>query len=176
MQNFVDYGHSKDVTSLVKLMTGNMDASVTWNDLAWLRDQWAGKLVLKGVIAPQDADLAVRHGVDALIVSNHGGRQLDSAPSTVSMLSEIVAIVAGRCEILIDGGIRRGSDIAKVVAIGARAAMVGRPLLYGTAAGGEDGAIHALDLLRSEYDRCLALIGRASTEALSPDAVRIRFG
>jgi isopentenyl diphosphate isomerase/L-lactate dehydrogenase-like FMN-dependent dehydrogenase len=180
MQNFVDYGHGKDVTSLAQLMTSNMDASVTWHDLAWLRDQWPGKLVLKGVISPEDADLAVRHGVDAIIVSNHGGRQLDSAPSTVSMLPEIVARTADRCEILFDGGIRRGSDIAKVVALGARAAMVGRPLLYGAAAGGDEGPTRALDLLRSEYDRCLALLGRASTAALRADAVRLgqttRFG
>jgi isopentenyl diphosphate isomerase/L-lactate dehydrogenase-like FMN-dependent dehydrogenase len=173
MQNFVDYGRGKDVTSLAQLMTSNMDASVTWRDLAWLRDQWAGKLVLKGVIAPEDAELAVRHGVDALIVSNHGGRQLDSTPSTVSMLPQIVAIVAGRCEILIDGGVRRGSDVAKVVAIGARAAMVGRPLLYGAAAGGDKGPMYALDLLRSEYDRSLTLLGRANTATLGADAVRI---
>ena len=175
MQNFVDYGHGRDVTSLMQLMTGNMDASVTWDDLAWLRERWTGKLVLKGVLAPEDAELAVKHGMDALIVSNHGGRQLDSAPSTVSMLPQIASVVGGRCEILIDGGIRRGSDMAKVVACGARAAMVGRPMLYGAAMGGEAGALHALNLLKAEYDRCLALIGRASTAALGPDAVRMRL-
>jgi (S)-mandelate dehydrogenase len=175
MQNFVDYGHGKDVTSLMQLMTNNMDASVTWDELAWLRERWPGKLVLKGVLAPEDAALAVEHGVDALILSNHGGRQLDSAPSTVSMLPEIAAIVAGGCEILIDGGIRRGSDIAKVVALGARAALVGRPMLYGAAAGGEEGALHALNVLKTEYDRCLALIGRANTAAIGPDAIRQRL-
>jgi isopentenyl diphosphate isomerase/L-lactate dehydrogenase-like FMN-dependent dehydrogenase len=173
MQNFIEYGHGRDVTSLMQLMTSNMDASVTWDELAWLRDRWPGKLVLKGVLAPEDAELAVKHGFDALVVSNHGGRQLDAAPSTVSMLPDIAAIVAGRCEILIDGGIRRGSDIAKVVSLGARAAMIGRPMLYGAAAGGAEGANHALHLLRTEYDRCLALLGRASTAALGPDVIRM---
>jgi (S)-mandelate dehydrogenase len=175
MQNFVDYGHGNTVTSLMQLMTGNMDASVTWDEIAWLRERWPGKLVIKGILAPEDAALAVSHGVEALIISNHGGRQLDTAPSTVSMLPEIAAVVGGRCEILIDGGIRRGSDMAKVVALGARAAMVGRPMLYGAAAGGEVGALKALDVLKAEYDRCLALIGRASTATLGPDAVRSRF-
>ncbi len=172
MQNFVDYGHGRDVTSLAQLMTSNMDASVTWEQLNWLRDRWPRKIVLKGVLAPEDAALAIQYGLDAIVVSNHGGRQMDGAPSTVSMLQEIAAAIGGRCEIYIDGGVRRGSDMAKVISLGARAAMIGRPMLYGAAAGGLDGTTRALEILKTEYDRCLALLGRAGTSAMGPDAVR----
>jgi (S)-mandelate dehydrogenase len=172
MQNFVDYGFGRDVTSLAQLMKSNLDASVTWDQLAWVRDRWHGKIVLKGILAPEDAALAIKYNIDALVISNHGGRQLDGAPSSVSMLPEIASVVGGRCEVFLYGGVRRGSDIAKVVALGARAAMVGRPLLYGVAAGGARGACHALKLLGTEYERCLTLLGRAATAGLGPDAVR----
>ena len=160
MQNLVDAsGSNQSITALAELMTRNMDSSLTWNDLGWLRDAWRRKLVIKGVLTPEDAELAVRHGFDAIAVSNHGGRQLDCAPSTISVLAEICSVVGDRAEIYLDGGVRRGSDIAKALALGARAVMLGRASLYGVAAGGEAGAARALAILREEFDRCLALIG-----------------
>jgi (S)-mandelate dehydrogenase len=174
MQNFIEYGHDQDVASLAQLMTRNLDASITWDQLGWLRDRWPRKLIVKGILAPEDAELAIKHDLDALVISNHGGRQLDGAPSAISMLPEIAAVVGARCELFIDGGIRRGSDIAKVVSLGARAAMVGRPMLYGAAAGGIAGAARALDIFKSEYDRCLALLGTTSSAMLGPASVRKR--
>jgi (S)-mandelate dehydrogenase len=160
MQNMVDPAASRQgIAALAELMTRNLDRSLTWSALTWIRDAWRRKLVIKGVLAPEDAELAVRHGFDAVVVSNHGGRQLDHAPSAVSTLSDIVAIVGTRAEVYLDGGIRRGSDIAKALALGARAVMIGRATLFGTAAGGEAGAVRALAILREELDRCLALVG-----------------
>jgi (S)-mandelate dehydrogenase len=160
MQNFVDVSSGlKSVGSLAALMTSNMDASVSWSDVSSLRADWPGKVVLKGVLSPADASLAVNAGFDAIVVSNHGGRQLDHAPATISVLPEIAATVAGRIELLLDGGVRRGSDIAKVLCLGAQAAMTGRATLFGAAAAGQPGVERALELLRAEFDRCLALIG-----------------
>jgi (S)-mandelate dehydrogenase len=126
MRNFVDAGHGTGVESLAQLMTGNMNPGSNWADLKWIRDAWPGKLIVKGILSPEDARIAAELGLDALVVSNHGGRQLDGGPSTVSMLPEIVEAVGGRLEVYIDGGIRTGADIARVVALGARAASVGR--------------------------------------------------
>lgn len=166
MQNFVDGNHNTSVTSLAALMTSNMDASVTWDAIDWVREQWNGKLVLKGVLRPEDAQEAVRLGVDAIAVSNHGGRQLDGVTSSIGVLPQIVASVAGRAEVYLDGGIRRGSDIAKACALGATAVMAGRAGLYGVAAGGRAGADRAFAILKDELDRCLALIGCNSTRRL----------
>jgi isopentenyl diphosphate isomerase/L-lactate dehydrogenase-like FMN-dependent dehydrogenase len=171
MQNFVDAGHGQGVASLAHLMTSNMNPGSTWEDLAWIRRAWPGPILVKGVLAAADAALAVRHGLDGVVISNHGGRQLDGGPSTVSRLPAIVDAVAGRAEIYIDGGVRSGTDIAKVVSLGATAAMVGRATLYGVAAGGEAGAAHALTLLRTGYDRSLALLGRARTADLDASCV-----
>jgi isopentenyl diphosphate isomerase/L-lactate dehydrogenase-like FMN-dependent dehydrogenase len=159
MQNFVDGKQTSSVESLAALMTTNMDASVTWDALSWIRDRWAGQLVLKGVLHAEDAARAVSSGMDAVAVSNHGGRQLDGASSTLQALPEIVASVAGRAQVFIDGGVRRGADIAKACALGAQAVMVGRPALYGVGAGGRAGAKRMLDIFRDELDRCLALLG-----------------
>ena len=162
MQNFVESGHAADIASLAHLMTSNMDASVTWSDLGRLRDLWPGPIVLKGLLAPQDVAAAEELGVDAVWISNHGGRQLDGAISTVSALVDAVG-AAGRMELFMDGGVRSGADVAKAVALGARAAAIGRPALYGVAMGGEPGAARVLDMIRSEYDRCLALLGRPTS-------------
>jgi len=172
MQNFVDGGHGAKVESLAQLMTSNMNPASTWDDLRWIRDAWPRKIVLKGILSAADASRAAAEGLDGLIVSNHGGRQLDGGPSTVSVLPEILHAVKGGLEVYIDGGIRSGTDIAKVVALGARAASVGRATLYGVSAGGEAGAAHALSILRTGYDRTLALTGAPSTRQLDATFVR----
>jgi len=173
MQNFVDASAGlESIGSLAALMTANMDASVNWTDVDSLRDGWRGKTVLKGVLSAADAVQAARSGFDAIVVSNHGGRQLDHAPATMSVLPEIAGAVAGKLEILLDGGVRRGSDIAKALCLGANAAMLGRATLFGAAAGGERGVERALDLLRAELDRCLALIGCPAVRSLGPAFVR----
>ena len=173
MQNFVERGGSNDVASLASLMTSNMDATVSWSDLAWLRDLWPGKLIIKGLSSAPDAEEAVRQGVDAVWVSNHGGRQLDGARSAISALPAIVDAVDGRAEVYMDGGVRKGGDIAKAVALGARAAAVGRATLFGVSAGGQTGADQALSILSTEFDRCLALMGSASANELDCSFVQI---
>jgi L-lactate dehydrogenase (cytochrome) len=139
---------------------------MSWNDVAWLREQWPGPIVLKGILTAEDAAKAAEVGVDAVSVSNHGGRQLDHAPAAISALPAIVDAVGGDVEVLIDGGIRRGTDVAKALALGARACLVGRPLIYGLAVAGEAGAARALTLLRDELDLALALMGCRSVDAL----------
>jgi len=174
MQNFVDAKSGlKSIGSLAALMTSNMDASVNWNDVSSLRADWPGKVVLKGVLSPADASLAVGASFDAIVVSNHGGRQLDHAPATISVLPEIAAAVSGRIEVFLDSGVRRGSDIAKTLCMGATAAMVGRAALFGAAAAGQPGVERALELLRGEFDRCLALIGCPSAAELTHTYLRV---
>lgn len=167
LQNFVDAEKGlESIDSLAAHVTRNMDASVTWHDVAALCEGWRGKVMLKGVLSPADAVQAVRSGFDAIVVSNHGGRQFDHTPATLSVLPEIVAAVAGRAEVYVDGGVRRGSDIAKSLCLGAQAAMVGRATLFGVAAAGQPGAERALSLLRAEFDRTLALVGCPSAASL----------
>jgi (S)-mandelate dehydrogenase len=174
MQNFVDGKHATSVASLAALMTSNLDASFTWDRLKRVREEWGGKLVLKGVLHPEDAERAVRAGVDAIAVSNHGGRQLDAATSSIRALPNIVAAVGGRAEIFVDGGIRRGSDIARTCALGATAAMAGRAGLYGVAAAGRAGADRALGILAEELDRCLALVGCPAVNQLDSTWLDLR--
>ena len=119
-------------------------ASLTWNIVPWLRSVTSLPIVLKGILTEEDAALAVEHGVDGIVVSNHGGRQLDSVPASIEVLPEIVDAVAGRCEVYLDGGIRRGTDILKALSLGAQAVLVGRPILYGLAANGAEGVAHIL--------------------------------
>jgi L-lactate dehydrogenase (cytochrome) len=147
------------IVTLGGVANRQVDPSVTWSDLAWLRALWPGPLVLKGVLTVDDARQAVDHGVDGLIVSNHGGRQLDGAPASVEVLPEIADAVGHRVEILLDGGVRRGGDVVKVLALGARAVMIGRPYLYGLATGGQAGVEQVLAMLSAEIDRTLALVG-----------------
>ena len=173
MQNFVDGNHQASVASLAALMTSNMDAGVTWDVIDWIRAQWPGKLVLKGVMHPEDADRAARLGIDAIAVSNHGGRQLDGVASTIAALPPIVATVGGRAEIFLDGGIRRGADIAKALALGATAVMAGRAGLFGVGAGGPVGAQRALTILAEELDRCLALLGCANVRLLDSTYIHL---
>ena len=145
--------HAKLVTKLLGAETA------TWERFDELREQWRGPLILKGVLSAEDAVLAADHGADAVVVSNHGGRQLDGAPASIEALPAVAAAVGSRIEVLLDSGVRRGSDLVKARALGARACLVGRPWLYGLAADGERGVDTALELFRSELDRTLALLG-----------------
>ncbi len=148
-------------------LLGAIDPSLDWDDLAELRELAPLPLVLKGIQTAEDAVLAVEHGADAIVVSNHGGRQLDAVGATAVLLPEIVEAVAGRIEVYVDGGIRRGSDVVKALALGARAVLVGRAPLWGLACDGEAGARRVLELLHGEIELALALCGCASPDAVS---------
>jgi L-lactate dehydrogenase (cytochrome) len=139
---------------------------VTWDDLNWIRQAWNGPIVIKGIHTIEDARRAVDMGVDALVVSNHGGRQLDGVAPTLRVLPEVVAAVGDRIEVLLDGGIRRGSDIVKALCLGARAVLAGRAYAYGLAAAGGAGVSRAIDILRADLVRTLKLLGCASVAEL----------
>ncbi len=143
-------------------------AAVTWQDLRWIREAWRGPVVIKGVLTGEDARRAVDEGAAAIVASNHGGRQLDGSPATLKVLPEVVAAVKNQAEVLMDGGIRRGSDIVKAICLGARAVLIGRAYAYGLGAAGEAGVTRALELLRADVDRTLKLLGCASISNLDP--------
>jgi len=147
----------------------NFDGSLSWRDVEWLRKRWPGKLVLKGILDPADARIAADVGADAIVVSNHGGRQLDGAPSTVSVLPKIAHVAAGRIEVLFDGGIRSGQDVLKALALGANGCMIGRAYLYGLGALGEAGVRKALDLIADELRVSMSLTGVRSVKEITPD-------
>ncbi|HEY4882554.1 MAG TPA: alpha-hydroxy acid oxidase [Myxococcales bacterium] len=146
---------------------------LSWDHIDWLRRVAKVPIALKGISHPEDAALAVGHGVDALIVSNHGGRQLDTVPATIELLPGIADAVAGRIPLLLDGGIRRGTDVVKALALGATAVAIGRPALWGLAAAGEDGVAAVLELLRAELDHAMALCGCRSLQDLGRDLLRL---
>jgi L-lactate dehydrogenase (cytochrome) len=148
-------------------------AVVTWEDIHWLKTIWPGPIVVKGVLTGDDAKRAVDAGAAAIIVSNHGGRQLDGAPATLRVLPEVVAAVNGQAEVLMDGGVRRGSDIVKALCLGARAVMLGRSYAYGLAAAGKPGVSRALEILRADVERTLRLLGCPSVSALHPSYLNI---
>jgi L-lactate dehydrogenase (cytochrome) len=148
------------------------DASITWKEIDWVRARWPGKLIVKGVLDAEDARLACDAGVDALVVSNHGGRQLDGASATITVLPEVVEAVAGRTEVLFDSGVRCGQDVLKALALGARACLIGKSFLYALAAMGEPGVRKALDILRSELDVSMALAGCTDVQKVSSDILR----
>jgi isopentenyl diphosphate isomerase/L-lactate dehydrogenase-like FMN-dependent dehydrogenase len=147
--------------------------AITWKDFDWMRKAWAGPIVVKGVLTGDDAMRALDAGASAIIVSNHGGRQLDSAAATLRALPEIVAAVNGRAEVLMDGGVRRGSDIVKALCLGARAVLVGRAYAYGMAAAGEAGIRRALQILGADFERTLRLIGCGSAAELNPSYIEL---
>ncbi|HUE26458.1 MAG TPA: L-lactate dehydrogenase [Solirubrobacteraceae bacterium] len=147
------------------------DPSVTWDDIAWVREHWDGRLVVKGVLDPEDARRAVDAGVDGIIVSNHGGRQLDSVLSTVRALPDVVDAVGDQTEVLVDGGIRTGLDVVKMVALGARAVLIGRAWAWAVAARGQRGVRHVLKVLEADMDVALALTGHTSFEGLDRSAL-----
>ncbi|MGL4289053.1 MAG: alpha-hydroxy acid oxidase [Phreatobacter sp.] len=155
-------GHAKgveDMTSLSAWTAEQFDPTLSWDDVKWIKDRWGGKLILKGILDPEDAELAARSGADALIVSNHGGRQLDGALSSIAALPSIVQTVGDRIEVLMDGGIRSGQDVIKALALGAKGVFIGRAFLYGLGAMGEAGVTTCLDIIRKELDTTMALCG-----------------
>ncbi|PTR24851.1 L-lactate dehydrogenase (cytochrome)/(S)-mandelate dehydrogenase [Rhodococcus sp. OK519] len=149
-----------------------VQSRLNWDDLAWMRDNWQGRLFVKGVLRADDAVRAVDLGLDGVVVSNHGGRQLDSCVPSVTALPEVADAVAGRAEVLLDGGIRRGTDVIKALALGADAVLVGRPCLYGMAVAGEQGVEHVLTILRAEIERGLTLLGVRDVRDLDRSHVR----
>ncbi|MGC2446931.1 MAG: alpha-hydroxy acid oxidase [Candidatus Sulfotelmatobacter sp.] len=144
----------------------------SWNDMTWIRALWKGPIVIKGVLSAEEAKRSLDHGAAAVVVSNHGGRQLDGVPASLSVLPEVVAAVNGNAEVLMDSGIRRGSDIVKAICLGARAVLCGRAYAYGLAASGEAGVTRALEILRADMERCLKLLGCPSVDALDESYVR----
>ena len=161
-----------DAVALGGYVARQFDPDLSWADIEWFRANWDGPIVLKGIQTVADAELAVEHGVEAIALSNHGGRQLDTAPAPLSLVAPVADAVAGRAEIICDGGLRRGSDIVKAVALGATAGMVGRAYLYGLAAAGERGVDHVLAMFAEGVRRTMALVGARSIDELSPDVVR----
>jgi isopentenyl diphosphate isomerase/L-lactate dehydrogenase-like FMN-dependent dehydrogenase len=159
-------GGADDPVGMTDYINRQFDPSVTWADLAWFREVWPGPLVVKGILRAEDARMAVDLGADAISVSNHGGRQLDHAPSTIRALPGIVDAVGDEVEVYLDGGIRRGSDVLKALAMGARACLIGRPLVYGLGAGGEAGARRAVSILAQELATAMALAGCSSVSLL----------
>jgi L-lactate dehydrogenase (cytochrome) len=173
--NFVGMpGVEHDAVSLAAFTTKQFSAAITWTDVDWYRSLWPGPIALKGIMSADVARQAVERGVDAVIVSNHGGRQLDHAPSPIEVLPEIVDAVEGRAEVILDGGVRRGTDVVKAVALGARACMIGKAFNYGVAALGERGVELAIEILSKEIDRALALVGRPTLGELDRSAVKRR--
>ena len=165
-------GDGTDAISLAEYVGTQFDPSLSWDEIDWLRRIWDGPIVVKGIQSVEDARIAADRGVDAIVISNHGGRQLDSAPATLDLLPAIAEAVAGKTEIICDGGVRRGSDIVKAIALGADAVMAGRPYLYGLGAAGEAGVEQVLDNFASEMRRTMALIGCNNTKDLGPDHLR----
>jgi len=169
--NYVRAGEAIDIGSLAKRMAELLDPAMSWRDVEWLRGIWKGPLILKGVLHPTEARRAVDCGVDAVIVSNHGGRQLDGAASSIAALPGIVDAVSGQIPVLMDGGVRRGVDIVKALSLGATCCLIARPQLWGLAVGGEDGVSHALDIFRRDIQRCMMLLGAATIKDLTRDLV-----
>jgi L-lactate dehydrogenase (cytochrome)/(S)-mandelate dehydrogenase len=171
----------KDIVSLAAYMASMLDPTLHWKDVDWLRGIWRGPLLLKGVLHPDEARLALEHGIDGVIVSNHGGRQLDTAVPALRALPGVVDAVAGRIPVLLDGGVRRGSHVVKAVALGATACLIGRPHLWGLAVAGEAGVAQVLEIFRRDIDRVLALggwdgIAQLDRTVLAPHAAQARDG
>ena len=158
------------LTDIAKALAAS---TVTWDDLKWIRELWSGPIIVKGVLTGDDGRRAVDEGAAAIVVSNHGGRQLDCVSATLRVLPEVVAAVNGRIEVLMDGGVRRGTDIVKALCLGARAVLCGRAYAYGLAAAGETGVARALEILREDVKRTLVLLGCPSVAALDSSYVRI---
>jgi len=165
------YPGMTSVTVLSKWVAEQFDPSLSWKDVEWIKSLWPGKLILKGILDVEDARIAVKTGAAALVVSNHGGRQLDGAPSSISMLPRIADAVGGDIEVMFDGGIRSGQDIARALALGARSCMSGRAYIYGLGAAGEAGVASAIEIMRNELDITMALIGVTRVADISRDAI-----
>lgn len=167
-------GHAKNVTDLSSLSSWTaeqFDPQLSWKDVEWIKEQWGGKLILKGILDVEDAKMAAKSGADAIIVSNHGGRQLDGAPSSISMLKPIVDAVGDKLEIHLDGGIRSGQDVLKARALGAQGVYIGRPFLYGLGAMGKEGVTLALEIIRRELDTTMALCGKRNINEIDQSII-----
>ena len=165
-------GHAKgvgDLASLSSWTNEQFDQKLSWADVEWIKKRWGGKLILKGILDKEDAVKALDTGADAIIVSNHGGRQLDGAPSTISVLPEIVEAVDGKVEVHLDGGIRSGQDVLKALCLGAKGTYIGRPFLYGLGALGKPGVTLALEIIRKELDMTMALCGKRNIQDVGPE-------
>ncbi|MGH8690857.1 MAG: alpha-hydroxy acid oxidase [Burkholderiales bacterium] len=163
---------AKNLTTLSQWIAGQFDPTLSWKDVEWVKDRWGGKLILKGILDAEDAKIAAGLGVDAIVVSNHGGRQLDGAVSSIRALPEIRDSVQGKTEVWFDGGIRSGQDVLKALALGASATMIGRAFLYGLGAMGEAGVARALEIIRAELDVTMALCGLRDVKDASPKILR----
>lgn len=164
----------KSTHTISQTMQAQLDPTLQWDDIQWVRDRWPGKLVVKGLLDPAQGRRAMQIGADAVVISNHGGRQLDGAVAPVSMLPEFVQATQGKLALLVDSGFRTGSDIARALALGATAVQIGRPTLYAVASGGEPAVTRALDILRAELDVCQCLMGAAQTSDIHGGMVRQR--
>ena len=167
----LDVGDGSDAVTLADYINSQFDPSLSWTDVEWLRSIWSGPIVVKGVQTVEDATIASQLGLDAIALSNHGGRQLDGAPATIDLVAPVRDAVGDALQIICDGGVRRGSDIVKAVALGADVCMAGRAYLYGLGAAGERGVDHVLAMLDADVRRTMALIGARSIADLTRDLV-----
>jgi len=163
---------SKDVVTITQFIADKYDLAYDWEALEWCKSEWQGPVAVKGILSPEDAKRAVQHGADGIIVSNHGGRQMDGAISSIAALPAIVDAVGSSAEVILDGGVRRGVDIIKALAFGARACMAGRPFVYALAALGEEGMQAAISIFKAEMEKALILLGCNSARALERGYVR----
>jgi L-lactate dehydrogenase (cytochrome) len=164
-------GGVQNVSSLAEWTAGQFDPTLNWKDVEWVRSLWPGKLILKGILDVGDAKIAAKAGAAALVVSNHGGRQLDGAPSSISALPKIADAVGSEIEVMFDGGVRTGQDIVRALALGARSCMIGRSYVYGLGAGGEEGVATAIDLLAKELSVTMALTGTRNVREINRDVI-----
>jgi len=172
--NYARPGETADLAAIAGKMGGMLDPALSWREVDWLRGLWKGPFLLKGILHPSEAAEALKHGVDGLICSNHGGRQLDGAIASLDALPGVIAAVEGRMPVLLDGGIQRGSDVVKALALGAAACLIARPQLFGLAVAGEAGVARVLEILRREIDRTMGLMGVTRLAELGPDYLRRR--
>ncbi|HUA10336.1 MAG TPA: alpha-hydroxy acid oxidase [Candidatus Acidoferrales bacterium] len=164
-------GGMDSVTTLATWVSKQFDPTLSWRDLEWIREQWPGRIIIKGVMDPHDAKIAAKSGASALVVSNHGGRQLDGAPSSIAALPAIVDAVGGEIDVMFDSGIRTGMDVLRALALGARSVLIGRAYIYGLGAAGESGVTRAIEILRNELDIAMGLTATASVRAVRPDVI-----
>jgi len=172
---FVNYGKHSKLDAFGPLMLEQLDPGVSWKDVDWLRGLWKGPMILKGLLHPDEAREAQKRGLDAIVVSNHGGRQLDGAIPSIAALGSVADALGGSIPVLVDGGFRRGVDVIKALALGARAVLIGRPQLWGVAAAGEAGVHWTLELFRREIDRALALGGWDGIATLDRSIISVKF-
>ena len=163
---------AKSLTTLSQWIAGQFDPTLSWKDVEWVKKLWGGKLILKGILDPEDAKIAANSGVDAIVVSNHGGRQLDGAASSIRALPEVAEVIGTKMEVFFDGGIRSGQDVLKALALGADATLVGRAFVYGLGAMGEAGVTRALEIMRAELDVTMGLCGLRDVKDASPAILR----